>query len=112
MTFCDAHNHLQDPRLATQSAEIFATLTECGITRSVVNGTCEKDWPAVAALATARLDILPAFGLHPWFVAERSEHWAENLEQHLSANTTASIGEIGLDRWIKGCDFAAQRAVL
>lgn len=107
----DAHNHLHDLRLAPHLPAILAELARLGITRAVVNGTREDDWPAVAALARAQPWIIPSFGLHPWHVATRSPDWLAHLREHLDAHPGAAIGEIGLDRWIAGHDPEAQRKV-
>ena len=107
----DAHNHLHDPRLARHLPAILAELARFGITRAVVNGTREDDWPAVAALARDQPWITPSFGLHPWHTATRSPHWLAHLCAQLDAHPGAAIGEIGLDRWIAGHDPEAQREV-
>jgi TatD DNase family protein len=104
----DAHNHLHDSRLAQWRQEIIAELPGLGISRAVVNGTCESDWAAVAALAAAHCWVLPSFGLHPWHVNERSPAWREKLTGLLDAHPGCGLGEVGLDRWIEGNDPAAQ----
>ncbi len=107
----DAHNHLHDARLAPHLPAILAELDRLGVTRAVVNGTREDDWPAVAALARAHPCLIPSFGLHPWHTATRSPDWLARLRANLDAHPGAAIGEIGLDRWIAGHDPAAQREV-
>ena len=107
----DAHNHLHDARLVPHRAEIFDALKRLGVTRAVVNGTREDDWPAVAALAREHSFVIPSFGLHPWHVAARSPDWLARLRENLDANPGAVIGEIGLDRWIAGHDPDVQREV-
>jgi TatD DNase family protein len=108
----DAHNHLHDERFAGRQPELVAACRAAGIRRMVVNGSCEADWPAVAALAAAHPDlIIPAFGLHPWYVHERTPLWAETLVHWLDRTPGAVIGEIGLDRWILDCPPAARAGV-
>ena len=125
----DAHNHLQDEWLAPHRARIFADLASIGLRRAVVNGTCETDWPEVAALCHfdklkapspsrgsqssalgSQLRLLPSYGLHPWDAGNRSPDWQQNLLAQLDTHQSHSsprcqsfpvaIGEIGLDRWI------------
>ena len=107
----DAHNHLHDARLVPHRPVIFAELARLGVTRAIVNGTREDDWPAVAALAREQSFVIPSFGLHPWHVATRSADWLARLRAMLDAQPGAVIGEIGLDRWIAGHDPAVQREV-
>lgn len=110
--FFDAHNHLQDPRLAPFLDEIVSTMQDAGIERCVVNGTCEEDWPHVAALAERFPGFVqPSFGLHPWKAESRSPHWQDALTGYLSRFPDACLGECGLDRWKKPFDFSAQKEV-
>ena len=104
----DAHNHLQDERLDPWREQIIATLPQTGLAEMIVNGSCEDDWPAVADLARRHSWIRPAFGLHPWYVKERTQDWATTLKQLLVDHPKAVVGEIGLDRWIENPDIDAQ----
>ncbi len=101
MNFHDAHNHLQDDRFGGRQDTLLREAAEAGVARMVVNGSCEEDWPAVAALAELHPDrVIPAFGYHPWYLHERSRGWHEVLEGWLAGHPEAVLGEIGLDRWI------------
>lgn len=92
-----------------ETGDIIANLIEKGFTRWVVNGTSESDWEKVARL-TDRFPnhVIPSFGLHPWFVAERSPKWENTLLGWLDRYPNAAVGEIGLDRWIEGHDIGGQ----
>ncbi len=101
MRCLDAHNHLQDDRFAGRQETLIREARAAGVERMVVNGTCEEDWPAVAALAEAHPDlVVPAFGYHPWRAHERTRGWRETLEGWIAGHPGAGVGEIGLDRWI------------
>jgi TatD DNase family protein len=107
----DAHNHLHDPRLAPVADEIASELERLPLSAAVVNGTSELDWPAVREWAARRPWVVPAFGLHPWYVQTRSPQWREALVCALDQTPGAVIGEIGLDRWVEGFDLPAQLEV-
>ena len=107
----DCHLHLQDPRLAQDLEGIVATTRSLGISRLVVNGTRPGDWDAVERLASRYPEVLPQFGLHPWHVGKESPGWLDDLEERLRRHPEAGVGEIGLDRWIRGSDFARQKEV-
>lgn len=99
--FCDAHNHLQDDRFAGRQEELIAAARAAGVARMVVNGACAEDWPLVAELARRHPDlIVPSFGWHPWYLAERPVNWLGELERWLEVTPNAVVGEIGLDRWM------------
>ncbi len=106
----DAHNHLQDDRLAPHLDSILHALDREHVAGMVVNGSCEEDWPAVAELAVRDRRVVPSFGYHPWYVKERSAQWQQVLMGFLDRQP-AAIGEIGLDRWIKDHDMAQQEEV-
>lgn len=112
MTFCDAHNHLHFPPFAAELPAVVAAMRAAGISRCVVNGTCEEDWPAVAQLARTYPDlVIPAFGLHPWKIQNRSDAWLDVLTTFLVDFPNASIGECGLDRAMAGANIPAQQEV-
>jgi TatD DNase family protein len=106
----DAHNHLQDERFAGRAGTIMAEALQAGVVRMVVNGSCEEDWPAVAALAAQHPQVLPSFGYHPWYIHERTPLWRESLTRCLDAMPSA-IGEVGLDRWKPGLAYDGQEEV-
>lgn len=67
----------------------------------VVNGTRPDDWERVAELAREHAFVRPAYGVHPWDAARaRPDDWLARLEARLRDDPRASVGEIGLDRWI------------
>lgn len=111
MRLFDAHNHLQDDRLAPHRDAIIRETRAAGVQAMVVNGSCEKDWPLVARLAQENSGwVLPSFGYHPWSIHERTPEWKAVLQQQLES-TPGGIGEIGLDRWKTGLDYAGQEPV-
>ena len=111
MKLIDAHNHMHDARLAPHRGEILAQLSRLSLERAIVNGTREDDWDAVATLCGEHAFAIPSFGLHPWYIADRTPHWLDSLHKQLYSHPNAGVGEIGLDRWIKGHDLAAQSEV-
>lgn len=112
MTLYDAHNHLHDDRFAGRQAELVAASRAVGVARMVVNGSCEADWPQVAALAREFPNfVVPSFGFHPWYVGERTARWRETLVEFLDTTPGAVIGEIGLDRWKPGLAYDGQEEV-
>jgi TatD DNase family protein len=108
--YFDAHNHWQDRSFDADRAGIISSLQTLNIRRMVVNGTAENDWPRVQALAANDPSLIPSFGLHPWFTAERTSDWAQSLKQILISAPSA-IGETGLDRYISNYDIADQKIV-
>lgn len=98
--YIDAHNHLQDTWLQPHLERLGEQLGALGLTKAVVNGTCEDDWDAVAALARRFPWVRPSYGVHPWDAGNRSPAWLDHLRARLLADPTAAVGEIGIDRWM------------
>lgn len=111
MPYFDAHNHLHDSRLDACRDEFLEKRPALSISGAVVNGTSEQDWTAVKELASKNSWIIPSYGLHPWFVRDRSDQWEERMLQLLDSDPRAGVGECGLDRWIEGHDIELQSDV-
>jgi len=103
----DAHNHLQDDRLARHREQILNDCQSTGVAKMVVNGTHEADWPLVLELSRRRDQVIPSFGYHPWYLKRHTAKWKDALNHHLDQAPHA-VGEIGLDRWMKDHDPALQ----
>ncbi len=74
--------------------------------------TSAADWAEAAKVATA--EVIPFFGIHPWFIAD--ETWHDHLallEDFLRRYPQAGIGETGLDKCRRGTvSLAVQKEVL
>jgi TatD DNase family protein len=110
MRLYDAHNHLQDGRLKPFESEIKRALDGEGVAAMVVNGSCEEDWDEVLHWARNDSRVIPSFGIHPWYVRERSTDWEMRLRGYLQ-RVPSGVGEIGLDRWVKNHDVEEQADV-
>jgi len=107
----DSHNHLQSPRLG-DPAPLIAAMRAAGISRCIVNATCEDDWKNVATLAASQPDfVLPAFGIHPWQAHTARPDWQEKLRALLEKHPQSSIGECGLDTWVAEPSLDIQRPI-
>src|SRR5690606_3518028 len=87
----DGHNHLHDQRLVPWREAILAELPAAGIRGAIVNGTREEDWEAVRTLCEEHAWLCPAYGLHPWHVADRTPDWLERLAGKLRDDPRASL---------------------
>jgi TatD DNase family protein len=110
--FCDTHCHLQSNRLIKNVDAVVSRALAAGVERMVCCGTREADWELVADLARKHPQkIIPAFGVHPWYLQGHSVAWLERLREYLMALPYAVVGEIGLDHANEKSDRAEQYAV-
>ena len=110
MRLFDAHNHLQDIQFDKKVNKIMSDCNHIGLTRMVTNGTNENDWKTLSTLAKVYSQVIPSFGLHPWFINDRSSNWFKLLEQKID-NHNGAVGEIGLDLSRKNLQYNEQKEV-
>ncbi|MDA3925560.1 MAG: TatD family hydrolase [Kiritimatiellae bacterium] len=112
----DAHAHLQDSRLKQDLHSVLARGIAAEVTGICCCATSPSDWKAVQELeashSSAKLVILPAYGVHPWYVEELYSDWLELLDYYLDLSLVAPIGEIGLDGIRKSVPRELQKRVL
>lgn len=94
----DAHCHLQDERLYEKLSEVIKRAEDAAVSVMVCCGSEEADWADVLKIADSYPQkVVPAVGLHPWYIKQRSEKWWERLEEVLVSRKDVAIGECGLD---------------
>ncbi len=106
----DSHTHLQDEIFAGDIPAVLERARKKGVGWLICNGVKEADWQRVREMAGQYREIVPCFGLHPWYVKERSDQWLGVLEEYLE-RVPSGVGEIGLDRWVQGWDKNQQEEV-
>ena len=89
----DAHLHLQDVRLDGVRPQMAKLIESENIRQLVVNGTREGDWGKVIDCADSFSQVVPSFGLHPWWLNERSSNWLHHLEEHLTTFPAAGASK-------------------
>ena len=110
VSLIDSHAHLQDERLQNDIAAVIERAHGAGVAKIVCCGTGEKDWATVAELARNYVQVIPCFGVHPWFVNTISDQWEEKLVEYLNEIPSA-LGECGLDFAIQDCNRELQEQV-
>lgn len=110
MLYIDSHIHLQDYK--TQDVNNVVTAAQKNNVRFLVNASAHpQDWDKVTQLAIQYPFLTPAYGVHPWHIAEVPDNWQTELANLLKNNPRAWVGECGIDL-LKNQDIAAQLAVL
>jgi len=108
--FFDAHIHLSDFKDISPK-ELIGRLKLAGIQKCVCVSAHPDDWEKTAAFARAfEFEVIPCFGLHPWYAADAVSDWTRGLEDYLLEFEAALIGECGFDR-LKNPDFESAQKV-
>lgn len=108
--FFDVHIHLTDFDNIKPDV-LMSRLKKAGVAKCVCVSAHRNDWAKVAKLAhDFPFEVVPAFGLHPWYVGEATNGWKEELAMYLDEFPESVIGECGFDR-LKRVDFEAEKEV-
>ena len=92
----DTHCHLNVQAFAEILPDVIARAREAGVGACIVPAYDRASLPRTATLARQSPDfIFPAYGLHPWFVAQGID--IDELKGYLLQPGTVAVGEIGLD---------------
>ncbi|MGQ0799134.1 MAG: TatD family hydrolase [Pseudomarimonas sp.] len=109
MNLFDSHCHLDVDEFAVDRDAVVARARATGVTRQLIPAIDFASWPGIRALCAAESGLLPAYGLHPVFVAKHTQSHLDALGEWLQQNRPAAIGECGLDFFVEGLDADAQR---
>ncbi|XP_051125383.1 uncharacterized protein LOC127247543 [Andrographis paniculata] len=97
----DSHCHLQDTRILNLAPKLIKETIDTGVMYFSVNGVSEKDWHLVKEMSDEYPSVVPNFGLHPWFISDRTPNWINKLKELLASTPSAAVGEIGIDKGSK-----------
>ena len=110
MTYADTHIHLQDYSPADVK-NVVTNANKNNVCEFVNASSHPADWQKVLKIASEFKGIIPATGVHPWYVSEVPADWAERLEDLLRQNPQLWLGECGIDR-LKNPNTGGQLAIL
>ena len=108
--FIDSHIHLQDYK-SQDVKNVVTNAAQNGVFRFINPSSHPSDWSKLATLAKKNRAVIPAFGIHPWYIDDAPSNWAEKLADMLNQNQAAWVGECGIDR-LKNTDTARQINIL
>ena len=110
--FIDTHSHFDAAEFDADRDAEYARAVAAGVRVQVVPAVTRDNFTAVAATCERYPGCVPAWGLHPMYIAvHRPEHLAD-LRAQVDAQRPVAVGEIGLDFFVRDLDRAAQEFFL
>lgn len=96
MYFVDSHTHLHDRRIFQKTPEIINRAIAAGLIYMATCATMEDNFEHTRQLSHTHPELIPHFGIHPWFVDSLTKGWKKTLAAYLES-VPSGVGEIGLD---------------
>jgi len=109
MFLIDSHCHLDFPDFDNDREELIHRCVQQGVQRFLVPGVTADTWERLQKISRQHSEIIPAYGLHPYFVGKHTIHDVSRLSEFIEINHSAAIGEIGLDYYDKSLDREQQK---
>ena len=108
----DSHCHLDAPEFDADRAAVLQRARAAGVAMLVLPAVQADDFEAVRAMAHQH-GLAYALGIHPLFVDRAADEdlarLAAALQQHRDDPRLVAVGEIGLDGFVPGLDWARQQ---
>jgi TatD DNase family protein len=104
----DTHCHLDVDAFDADRKAVIARARAAGVQRQVVPAISAAGWPKLRRVCSQAAGLLPAYGLHPMFLAEHRERHLDELREWALRERPVAIGECGLDHFVEGLDPDAQ----
>jgi TatD DNase family protein len=100
----DSHAHIDDASFDADRGQVLERAAKAGIGVLVVPGIDAASWPRIATLCERHAQLVPAYGLHPLFLAQHRPEHLEALRARLVESHPVALGEIGLDFYVEELD--------
>ncbi|RLT97991.1 TatD family hydrolase [Ketobacter sp.] len=116
----DSHCHVDFPQFDASRDEVLRACHQNGMSAILVPGVTLAQWPRLSEVIHAYPDVthyprlLPAYGLHPCFMADHAAESTAGLMARLDAQLAeeagcvVAVGEIGLDSFHSTADLKQQ----
>lgn len=93
--YIDAHCHLTNN---VALSDILTHAKKINVVQFINNAAKFSDWNKVIEISEKNHDIVGAIGIHPWYISDAPNNWADIMQDLLLQNPQIQVGEIGLDK--------------
>jgi len=104
----NTHCHLDAGEFEPDRDAVYERAVAAGVGMEIVPAVTEAGCDSVAACCRRYPCCLPAWGLHPMYIEVHHQRHLAALRHRIDAWRPVAIGEIGLDLFVEGLDFATQ----
>ena len=104
----DTHCHFDAAEFDLDRDAEYARAVAGGVTTQIIPAITRDNFVAVATVCERYPGCLPAWGLHPMLIAAHRPEHLTDLRAQIEQYRPVAIGEIGLDLFVRGLDFATQ----
>lgn len=104
----DTHSHLDAGEFEPDRDAVYDRAVAAGVGLQVVPAVTEANCDDVAACCRRYPGCLPAWGMHPMYIHVHHERHLAEIRSRIDSWRPVAIGEIGLDLFEPGLDFATQ----
>lgn len=103
--YSDSHLHITG-RENSGCNHVLSIAQNHGISSLLANSAEEDEWEKLSQLSLNNVEIIPFWGIHPWYADTVHKGWDTRLRNYLKkAPKKCGIGEVGLD---KKCGISSQ----
>jgi TatD DNase family protein len=104
----DTHSHLDAGEFDPDRDAVYDRAKAAGVDIQVVPAITCANFAEVGACCERYPGCLPAWGMHPMYLHRHHKHHLADLRRQIEAWRPVAIGEIGLDLFVPGLDYAVQ----
>lgn len=104
----DTHCHLDAGEFDPDRDEVYDRARAAGVAVQVLPAVTAANFADVAAACRRYAGCLPAWGMHPMYIHVHHERHLNALRQQIERWHPVAVGEIGLDLFVPGLDYATQ----
>ncbi|MCW8806749.1 MAG: TatD family hydrolase [Rhodanobacter sp.] len=108
-TLIDSHVHLDAAAFDPDREAVIASARQAGVETMIVPAVDFASWPRIRSLCADHHGLLPAYGLHPMYLAQHAPEHVDALSSWLDDGDAVALGEIGLDFHLAALDKPLQR---
>jgi len=103
MNYVDCHCHPLDKKIYDKIDEVILNSNNAGIKYLLACSASSNQWSYLTKLSKKYDQVIPGFGIHPWYVDQAGDNWLYELKKSVDdfKGRFLFIGEVGLDSKIQ-----------